>query len=388
VHDPDPPKDQQPSPPAKPGEEDIEEKAHRGRVEILRWIREHPAETGAICAVLAVAISVLSLMLQGVSILGVGLKEATSEGIGVSSDSPRLTVIGKVKQGGVQTWGDYAEIPSGGGKIVYGLRIENTGQKTVDNLVVRADLPEYVSVVPGSCRYGMEQVAAIPCPGTPVAEGAQFPELEAGGWMHLILVAKVSTEVPGGRYPTTLTVTSDQTDEIRRQVEVKIPATPAEEAVRGLYRATEGDANDFWDGAPTMAPRSKRLLIGQWPDLSLERGHGFDDVPSGPLVSLSRLYYDHRLEGRVVELHASIIGPPGEFSMGPGLVKQSLEIGVLRGPARAQCYTVRSSEQLLHYGDRLEIKAIPIAWGIVERAGRAEETTMVVCPAVHRLAAD
>jgi hypothetical protein len=369
VHDPDPPKDQQPSPPAKSGEEDIEEKARRKRGEILRWISEHPAETGAICAVLAVAISVLSLMLQGVSILGVGLKEATSEGIGASGDSPRLTVVGKVKQGGVQTWGDYAEVPSGGGKIVYGLRIENTNQKTVENLVVRTDLPEYVSVVPGSCRYGMEEVAAVPCPGTPVAEGAQFPELEPGGWLHLILVAEVSTEVPGGRYPAMLTVTSDQTDEIRRQVEVKIPATPAEEAVRGLYRATEGDANDFWDGLPTMALRSKRLLIGRWSDLSLERGHGFDDVPSGPLVSLSRLYYDHRLEGRVVELRASIVGPPGEFSMRPGLVKQSLEIGIPGGPAQAQCYTVRSSNQLLHYGERLEVKAVPIAWAVSKGQG-------------------
>jgi hypothetical protein len=102
----------------------------------LRWVREHPAETGAICAVLAVAISVLSLMLQGVSILGAGLKEATSEGIGTSGDSPRQTVIGKVKLGGSETWGDYTEISRGGGRIVYGLRIENAGQKTVETTML------------------------------------------------------------------------------------------------------------------------------------------------------------------------------------------------------------------------------------------------------------
>jgi hypothetical protein len=330
----------------------------------------------------------MSLMLQGVSVFGLGPKEATSEGVGASVEAPHLTVISKVKQAGVQAWSDYAEVPSGGGRIIYGLRIENAGQKTVENLVVRADLPEYASVVPGACRYGIDQVASIPCPGAPAAEGAQFPELESGGWLHLVLVGEVSTEVPGGHYLAMLTVTSDQTDEVRRQAEVKIPATPAEEAVRGLYRATEEDANDSWDGVPTMAPRSKRLLIDQWPDLSLERSHGFGDVPGGPLVSLSRPYYDHRLEGRVVELRASIVGPPGEFSMSPGLVKQGLEIGVLGGPAQAQCYTVRSSDRLLHRGDSLEIKAIPIAWGIVGRAGRAEETTMLACPAVHHVAAD
>lgn len=376
MHDPDPPKDQQPFSPAGPR-----------RADPLRWIRDHPAETGAICTALAVIVSVLSLLLQGVTDIGLGLKDATSESGGISADGSHLIVIGKVKQSGERTWSDHVEMTNRGGWIVFGLRVENSGQKTVDNLVARADLPEHVTAAPGSCWYGFDRVATAPCPATPVTEGVRFAQLEPGGWLHLVFTAMVSPQVPGGRYPAMLTVTSDQTDEIRHEVEVEIPATAAEGAVRGLYRATEADANGFWDGAPAMAPRSKRFLIERWAELGLDRGHRFERLPRGPLVSLSRLYHDHRLEGRVVELKASIIGAPSEFSLGPGLVKQKVEVGVAGEPERAWCYTVRSAERLLHYGDSLEIKGVPIAWGAVDRAGKADEATMMACPAIHLLRA-
>ncbi len=376
MHDPDPPKDQQPSPPTEPR-----------RADPLRWIRDHPAETGAICAALAVIISVFSLLLQGVKDIGLGLKDATSESDGISAARPHLTVIGKVKQSGKRTWSDHLEMANGGGWIVYGLRVENSGQKTVDNLVARADLPEHVTAAPGSCWYGIDRVAATPCPAMPVTEGVRFAKLEPGSWFHLVFTAAVSPRFRGGRYRAMLTVSSDQTDEIHREVEVKVPATAAEDAVRGLYRATGAEANGFWDGAPVMAPRSKRFLIERWAELGLERSHRFDRLPRGPLVSLSRLHHDHRLEGRVVELKASIIGPPSEFSLGPGLVKQKLEVGVAGEPERAWCYTVRSAERLLRYGDNLEIKGVPIAWGAVDGARKAAEATMMACPAIHLLRA-
>lgn len=381
MHDPDSPKDQQSSLPAN----SREEKVHRQRGELSQWIRAHTAETGAIYAALAVVISVLSLMLQGVTVFGVGMNEATSEGTGTSGGYPSLTVIGKVKQSGAQIWSDDAETAAGA-RIVYGLRIENSGPEAVDNVVVRVALSKYVEVVPGSCRYGFDQVAVAPCPGVQVTEGAQFPQLESGEWLHLVVSAEVSADAPGGRYLAMLAVSSDQTDEIRHRVEVRIPASAAEKAVRDLYQATEEDANGFWDGVPAMALRSKRFLIDRWADLGLERSHGFDQLPEGPLVSLSRLYYDHRLEGRVVELNASIVAPPGEFSLGPELVKQKVEIGVVGETARAWCYAVRPAERLLRFGDDLEIKGIPIAWGIVDNAGKAEKTTAAVCPAIHRVA--
>jgi hypothetical protein len=39
----------------------------------------------------------------------------------------------------------------------------------------------------------------------------------------------------------------------------------------------------------------------------------------------------------------------------------------------------------LRFGDDQEIKGIPIAWGAVEREGKAEEITMMVCPTIHRI---
>jgi hypothetical protein len=207
----------------------------------------------------------------------------------------------------------------------------------------------------------------------------QLPNLQPGDWIHLVFAAEISKDVTGNHYSAALRVASDQTGEINKSAEVKVPETLAEEAVRGLFSKTESEV-EFWNGNPDIAPRSKRLLIAKWPEFTLEHAHSYAQIPGGRSASLADLFYEHLHEGQVVEVQARISGRPWNLSRNSRVVKQSYEVQVGKESAHLRCYTPRPANHLLKDGDELEVKAIPIAWS---PAGSGVELTMAVCPAVR-----
>lgn len=339
----------------------------------LQLVKRHAAEIMAICAILALLGPIVALVVKGFFFSPAGSDKV------VTTAGP-LSVIPQVKRTGVETWGALIEMPDNGGKIVYGIRLENTASQPITGVVARATLPTLFTLVAGKCRYGINQVPLTPCSGSLVAEdGVQLPDLQPGDWIHLVFVAEVSEDVPGNRYIAALRVASDQTGEIDKSAEVKVPATIAEEAVRGLFSQTEGEV-EFWNGKPEMAPRSKRLLIAQWQELALEHAHSFAQVPGGQSVGLADLFYEHTYEGQVVELQTRISGRPWTLSRKGRVVKQSYEVEVAGESPRLRCYTWREASHLLKEGDEVDIKAIPIAWS---PPGSGDELTMGVCPAAR-----
>jgi hypothetical protein len=328
-----------------------------------------------------VIIALISLLLSGVSILGWGGSSAGSQP-GPSASAEPITVIPQIKRTGVRTWGELVEMPDDGGRVLVGLRIENSGSRPITGLAARASLPPAITAIEGKCRYGIDQIARTTCSEAVIGDGMQLPGLQPGQCLHVVFMAGVSEDAAGGHYVARLSVTSDQTSEISKSAEVKVPATIAEEAVRGLFSGTE-EERDFWNGRPEMAPRSKRLLIAQWQEFTLEHAHSFGDVPGGPSIGLSDLFYDHVYEGKVVELKVQVLGPPSAFPLKDGFVKQSVEVGVQGEHARLRCYTPRSEDHRLQDGDEVEIKAVPIAWSPPDSPGNRLEVTMAVCAAAR-----
>jgi len=291
-----------------------------------------------------------------------------------------LRFVPQVKPRGGETWASVAEVQHRDRRVVVGMRLENPASRPVTGLVGRANLP--AAFLPhGRCRYGLNQLAITPCQGSPYRDsGIPLPTLQPGDWLHLVFEAEVPADIPGSLYVIELSIGSNQTGEMKKKAEVKVPATVAEEAVRDLFFQTESEKG-FWHGQPEMAPRSKRLLIRRWPDLALEKIYEFDQVPAGRLVSLADLFYDHTHEGRVVRLKGRVTGPPSAFPKSDQVVKQSFEVAAPDGEgARLRCYTWRPADHLLRRGEELEIKATPIAWS---PPGGEDRLTMAVCPGVR-----
>jgi hypothetical protein len=327
----------------------------------------------AICAILALVLPTVGWMIKGVFWSG-GPADV------VTSTTGPLSVVPQVKRTGVQTWGALVEMPDDGGLVVFGIRLENTASQPVTGVVARATIPPFATLVAGRCRYGLNEAVITPCAGSLLGnDGVRLPSLQPGDWIHIVFVAEVSSDVPGNHYTTALRVASDQTGEINKRVVVNVPATIAEEAVRSLFSTTESEV-EFWGGLPQMAPRSKRLLIAQWPELTLEHAHSFARVPGGRSAGLADLFYERIYEGQVVEVRARISGRPWNLAREGGVVKQSYEVEAPGESARLRCYTSRPVGHLLEAGDEVEIKTIPIAWS---PPGSGDELTMAVCPAVQ-----
>lgn len=339
----------------------------------LRWIRRHHIELGLFLALFAILAAFTGQVF--LAVLFPAPKPPDAPGA-----VELVRFVPQVKRSGAATWANAAEMQDQDSRIVVGMRIENPASQPITGLVGRARLPA-VFLPNGRCRYGINQLAITPCQGSPYVEGGiPLPALQSGDWLHLVFEAEVPADIPGSLYVIDLSVSSNQTGEIRKVAEVKVSTTVAEETVRDLFGQTESE-EEFWEGKPEMAPRSKRLLIRRWPELALEKVHRVGEMPRGQLVSLADLFYDHTHEGRVVRLKGRITGPPSAFpNKSARVVKQSYEVGATGERPRLRCYTWRPADHLLRKGDELRIKVIPIAWS---PQGGKDELTMGVCPAVR-----
>jgi hypothetical protein len=292
-----------------------------------------------------------------------------------------LSFVPQVKRKGVRPWGEVVEMPEEGGRILLGLRAQPTTSETISGLTVHLTVPAQATLVPGSCRYGLDGPATTPIPTSIANEGVELPDLGFNDWGHLVCAADVSGEAHGGRYKAKFSVISNQTIGADGSVTIKVPATSAEEAVRGLYSTTEEEPR-LWGGEPEMGPKSKRLLISQWHAYTLEHGHRFAAIPAEKEVSVADLPYEHTLDGRIAELRAKVMARPGEYPAGAGMVKESVELGLPGDAARLICYVPRPANHLVTEGEVLRVKAVLIAWSPRSSAG-GEALTMGVCPAVE-----
>ncbi len=342
----------------------------------LRWIRRHHIEIGIVLALLAIIAAVAVPVLVALRFQVPRPPEPGVVGI--------LRFVPQVKRSGGEAWANVVEVQDRDDRVVGGMRLENLAYQPITGLVGRARLP--TAFLPnGKCRYGINQLAITPCRGSPYSgSGISLPGLQPGDWLHLVFEAEIPADTPGGRHVIRMSVNSNQTDAIEKTAEVRVLPTVAEEVVRDLFAQTESEG-EFWDGQPEMAPRSKRLLIHRWPDLSLEEVHRFGEVPRGSSIGLADLFYDHTHEGQVVQLVGRISGPLSAFPKSARVVKQSYEVAVTGEGPSLRCYTWRPVDRLLRRGDELEIKAIPIAWS---PHGGEDEVTMAVCLAVRIIRSD
>lgn len=300
--------------------------------------------------------------------------------------APDLSLEAKFREVGDSVWTDNGWLTSGN-RIEYGVFIRNNGDGAATDLLARIALPANVHVEAGSCRFRWEGRKAS-CVGEIAGGGLLFPTLEGGANLDIVLIGEVDPGRPGGRLPATAVLNSNETPETTEAVDVYLEESPAERAVREIYRGQAEDDREFWAGQPLFASRSKRLLIERWRRLDPDRAHSFTAVPGGPLVSLARLWHDRRLDGRVVELDAYVSTHPSSYRRKgrPGLVVQSFAVGVGDSDYRGWCFATRRRRRLLRFGDRVWVRAVPIAWGSSHRNdGGYRSMTLLVCPAIRRL---
>ncbi len=292
-----------------------------------------------------------------------------------------VNFVGQVKRRGFQVWGGLVVMPDDGGPVRFGLRIEDVGPQALTGLGVHIVLPDVVSLDPAQCRYGVGGPADARLPGSLLDEWVELPELDSQQWLHVVCTGYVSADARGGQYEATLELTSDQGGEEVKTVTIEEPATEAESAVEGLFAVAE-DERSLWAGEPEMAPGSKRLLIAQWPEFTLAHAHSFGQMPDLPRVRLSDLFYDHTLDGQVVELKGRVLERPRQYPADPGMVKESLELGAPEDEGRLICYTTRREDDLIREGSEVSVKAVLIARSRPS-ARESEELAMAVCPAMR-----
>lgn len=360
-----------------------------GRVQVARralgarirkvsyWLRDNAALIKVLCAILTVFLVGLG---TGLAFFGTGSSDGATEPRAGPGKSP-LTAIGQAREVGGRVWGSRVELPEEGGRVNLGLRVHNNGSTAITNVAVRMPVPDALDLVPGSCRLGIDAVADQACQGAVAGEGTVVGELPPQGGLHIVLTGEVAPWVPGGKVVVVASVGSDETEELNAEVEVVVSPSPPEEAVRTLVRDVGELAR--LAGPPEEAARSRHVLIQRWADLGLAPDREFGEMPEGRSVGLLRLYYDRRFDGQVVEIRSQILSPPLMLPVAAGAVAQSMEIGSPDGGVKGWCFTVRSPEDLLHKGDWVEVKALPIGWGGFESLPRPEPVTLLACSAMQ-----
>lgn len=341
---------------------------------VYSFLKRHSAVIQSAGVPVLILIGFVTLLIAVVTLI------KSSDGKSEPSED-QLSLLPQVKQSGVNTWGPEIEMSSGGGIVLFGIRVENVGSRPVTDIVIRATLSSFLTEKPEKCRYGVERAATLPCKGDPLGKsGLTLPELKPGSYAEVVFVGELAEDAPRSRYGAEMVVSSGRTPEVRNEAVIKVPATEAENAVRSLFSQTEEGEPQFWEGTPIVAQKSKRLLINQWPEFTLEKVHAFKKVPGGHDVSVSGLFFDHTLEGELLLIQGVISGHPSSLSQRGDAVKQSYEVVGRRNRPSLVCYTPRPADQLLHAGEEIELKAIPIAWS---PSGTTRKATMAVCPAVR-----
>ena len=294
--------------------------------------------------------------------------------------SKRISVIAQAKPPGVDFWSRTLGIFPRRGRIRGKLRVENTGALPLTGLVAGAELGEPITPVPGKCWQHSKQ-----CRGSLFGSGVPLPDLQPGQWTTVVFSANVPEEILGGAYPVRLKVSSDQTGEETDSAEIVVSASTAEKEVWPFLKAVEEGM--AVSGSPEIAKKSMRLLLGQRMLLTLEHPHRFgqikqvrERIEGGP-IDVADLYYEHWLQGKVVELRGRVLERPTNEDDDEDVVKQKVELGVPGVETRLRCYIPRKREALFSKGDELEVKAVVVAWAPEDSVDAG--LTVAACPAAR-----
>jgi hypothetical protein len=333
-----------------------------------------------ICAVLMACSAIVGIPIAVVAALQARPHDPSPERWRWVPDGP-LSMVSQVRSSGVKSWGNSVTILPRPQRIRYKLRVENTGSNPLTGLVARAELPESISAVSRKCWLRSEA-----CSGSPVEGGVDLPDLKPGESVVMVFVATVSSEIHGDIYRTWLKVSSNEAGESKQAVSVVVSSSEAESAVRPFVSQVQ-DTLETGGGQASIAEHSKRLLIGQWPRLTLKHPHPFDRITharaliDGKPIRVLDLLYERWLEGQIVRLRGRIVRRPVDYRIGAKAVGQMLELGNPGVSARLRCYTPRRADSRLTVGEEVEVKGVIVAWGPEGSPDAA--LTVAACPSAR-----
>jgi hypothetical protein len=294
-----------------------------------------------------------------------------------------VSVSAQAKSPGVNFWSGSLRILPRHGRIRLRLRVENTGARPLTGLSGGAELAEPLVALHGKCWH-----RSRPCRGSLLESGVPLPDLQPGEWTAVVFSADVPSDIRGATYTVRLKVSSDQKGEESDTAEIVVSASDAEEEVRPFVAEVEGTlavGGDFVE----VAQRSKRLLLGQWPALTLEHPRSFEQIRQfrsrigGRPITVDDLNYERWLEGQVVRLRVRVLERPVDDHVDEHVIRQRVELGSPGGVTRLRCYIPRRRDHLLARGDEVEVKAVIVAWG--PEGSPYSDLTVAVCPAARVL---
>jgi hypothetical protein len=337
--------------------------------------------TGVIVAAVAVLVAGFSAYVAWASLRQGGSAGTSSGGIVEPPPSRAVRVVARAKLPGIDFWSGKLRILPRHGRVRFKIRVENTGSERLTGLVAEAELAEPLTVVPGKCWLRGKQ-----CPGSLLEAGVPLPDLEPGKWATVVFSANVPSSIYGATFSARLRVTSDQKGD-SDTAEIVVSATDAEEKVRPFVREVEAELSTGGKAA-MVAKRSKRLLLGQWPTVTLEHPHRFGQIKQfrdeieARRIRVDDLNFERWLQGQVVSLRGVVLGRPvNDQPDDEDVVRQRVELGTPGGSTRLRCYIPRKPDHLFGRGDELEVKAVIVAWG-PEGSSNAD-LTVAICPAAR-----
>lgn len=301
-------------------------------------------------------------------------------------------VEGKVRKAGRQPWHDI-EGAWPGTLLEYHLTARNSGGRELNHPVLTLGIPHGVRVLPETCRVVVDSRESR-CPRGWLGGGVSRRSLAPSDGFGLIVQAQLRRGVGSAFQTVDVELNADETRPESDEVKVKPRATHAQAAARSLVRGVDGRGALEWNATPQPAIRSERRLAHSWALLNPERRHRFDAIPPDQIVSVDRLVHDRRLDGRIVSFAGTIGGDPTTYAAyrprsdgepGQRLALQRFVVESESGDGQASCLTTRLVGHRLHEGDRVRVRAMPIAWGSIESADGVVPAVSLDCAAIQRL---
>lgn len=379
----DPNTTEQPDKPETQPSHDVAEDENEPSPEVVGFFAKHEkvfVGVGVIAGVVlaVVAVITLSLKIFGSGDGGSGERPPAPPQPGVASKT--VTILGQAKPPGVHFWSGTLRILPRHGRVRFRIRVGVTGSEELTGVVAEAELAEPIGVVPRKCWYRGGQ-----CPGSLLEGGVPLPDLQPGTWTSVVFSADVPSTIYGGTFPAILKINSDQGKFVDR-AEIVVSATDAEEAVRPFVREVAESLAAAGKSAE-VAGKSKRLLLGQWPTLTLEHPHPFeqikqyeDSIDGRPIV-VDDLNYERWLEGQVVRLRGRVVRRPRNNAVAEDVVEQRVDLRNPGGGTRLRCHIPRPWDHLFVQGEEIEVKAVIVAWG--PEGSSDADLTVAVCPAAR-----